>query len=115
MDRVAGEIFNGTEARVVLPKGIKEGFLFLLKIPVRRRLGCQADEKVFHQGGDGGIALGGYDASLPVGVVITGNGDVFHIFTVSQFHELTPFISGSNISNLSNERAPKAVECGADG
>ena len=38
----------------------------------------QVEEEVLHDGGDGGVVLGGPDAGLAVGIVADGYGDVAH-------------------------------------
>ena len=62
MGDIAGEVFSRGKARVALPEGVEEGFLLLLQITGCRRLRSEGEEKLFHEGRDGGVPMRGDDA-----------------------------------------------------
>ena len=89
MEGIAGEVFSRCESGIFLPKFIEQNFLIPFQITGRRSLRRQGDKKLFHKCRDRGVAVGGDDAGLAVGIVIKGDGDIFHSFTVSDFHRFT--------------------------
>lgn len=89
MEGVAGEVFSRGETGIFLPKPVEQNFLLLFQITGRGSLSRKGEEKLFHKPRDRGVAVGGGDAGLAVGIVIKGNGDILHGFTVSDIHCFT--------------------------
>lgn len=67
-----------------MPQGIEEGLLLHAEVAGGGRFRAKAHEKLFHQLGDGRIALRSDDPSLTVSLVINGNGDILQKTSVSQ-------------------------------
>lgn len=89
MEGVAGEAFPRGETGIFLPKSVEQNFLLPLQITGRRSLRRKGEEKLFHKCRDRDIAVGGGNAGLAIGIVIKGNGDIFHKITVSLIHRFT--------------------------
>lgn len=71
------------------PDGIQQRFLLFPKVPRRSRFLGNAHQKSFHKGGYRNISLGGNDSRPAIGFIVQCDGDVFHGFTVLQFHRVT--------------------------
>lgn len=89
MEGIAGEVFPRGETGIFLPKSVEQNFLIPLQITGRGGLRRKGEKKLFHKCRDRGVAVGGGNTGLAVGIVIKGDGDVFHAFTVSLIHCFT--------------------------
>jgi hypothetical protein len=96
----AEEIVGGAEALAGRKEALAKPLLLggepgKLRIDVALRAVNEPDQETFHEGRDGSVTLGGFDASLTIRFVIDGDSDVFHGVTVTQSHNLATWIERS--------------------
>lgn len=82
MQIIAGEQVVGIESR----QGAAQ-LAFLSQQTLKARLlSAQAAQKACNQGRNRGVAFGGDDARPAIHLILDRDRDIFHIYTVSQFH-----------------------------